>query len=275
MCDPAKKKKIEEERTLTMKKMILVLAVLLIASPTLADVTITATYPGSGDIVSIGFVNADAAKVRAFALDISVTDGNIVAISNANAEYTIYPGSIEIDDDGNPVSDGLPICSAVYPGTEAGLGTDAITIEMGSLYDGDAPAQSGKLIDIQVDSNCDVALALNAIRGGVVMEDPALSPTVVLVGVGDVLPPPPTYPACWDETQCNGDTNGDGTLNTTDFFAFKDSYGKSYGDDDYDECADFNRDGTLNTTDFFTFKDNYGQNVASDCSVGGTWPPTP
>jgi hypothetical protein len=138
----------------------------------------------------------------------------------------------------------------------------------------DPPATSGVLCRVTVSENCTVNIDENVIRGGVVLEDPDQQASTnlpssceVVVGVAP--------PDCWDETQCHGDTDATGDVKGSDFLALKDSWFKCYGDDGYDPCADFDRDGCVKGSDFLTLKDNWFQTVADDCTVGGTWPPTP
>ncbi len=176
-----------------MKKIFLILAVLMLAAPVMAEpnnITITATVVDSGypAEVEITYAVTTGKIPRAFALDITVTAGTIVDIGNFfvgecndSNGYGIFPANfnryINADfnnwDDVNytPVADVNDL-----PGdTEGGIGTGGITIEMGSLYDvskGKGPPEtSGILCSIFVDSDCHVDLALNVGRAGVVMED--------------------------------------------------------------------------------------------------------
>jgi hypothetical protein len=145
--------------------------------------------------------------VRAFALDITVNNGATiesifdykVGLSTAaNPGYGIFPGSILIDEETGAVIDwGTPIGSGDYPYTLPGLGTYGITVEMGSFYVGldNAPLVSDTLFKITIDWNnasaVDVDIALNTIRGGIVMEDPEYNPTIELVGC-TLVPEPAT-----------------------------------------------------------------------------------
>jgi hypothetical protein len=107
-----------------------------------------------------------------------------------------------------------------------GLGTAGITIEMGSLYDTQAPATSGTLCVLDVSQACNMTVALNATRGNVVLED-ASEATVDLTGAENVPigGTGPTYggpypeqweavgkPDCWcaevNPRQCHGDADG-------------------------------------------------------------------
>lgn len=187
-----------------MKKIVFALVVLLFTAPAWAQVTITATQvPGTPE-VEISYVS-DGNLPRAFGLDITVTDGNIVACTAAmEGECTasvmgfgIFPGTINIDDTVTPavvVDDGTPVAPTGARGALDGLGTPGITIEMGSLYEGpNAPPSSGVLVTIEVSTSCTVNIAGNAARCGegsepmgVVMEDPGELPPVVYVpGVVD------------------------------------------------------------------------------------------
>ena len=65
-----------------MKRTILILAIIVIAAPVWAAVTITATHEGCG-VVRIDYsVSSEPNKVRAFGLDIVVSDGNIMDVTN-------------------------------------------------------------------------------------------------------------------------------------------------------------------------------------------------
>jgi len=87
------------------------------------------------------------------------------------------------------------------------------------------------------------------------------------------------FPNCWNcDTQCHGDSDCDGNVNSTDFFALKDSWMQDYGDPNYNPCADFNRDGSVNTADFFILKDHWMEEPNPNCPCCGedpncTWPP--
>lgn len=159
-----------------MKKIFLLLTLLLVAMPAMAVVTVTCSDEGGG-VCKVSYTGGGAGGVRAFALDITLSDGAIIQYVDGNtvsADYYVAPGSVQIVG-GNIVSD--IVASSTYPGTLAGEGTGAMTIEMGSLYAaGDpAPAASGDLFSFVVDKDCTVTIATNDIRGGVVMEDPDAS----------------------------------------------------------------------------------------------------
>jgi len=79
-------------------------------------------------------------------------------------------------------------------------------------------------------------------------------------------------PPCWYyPTQCHGDANGDGFVDTDDWPYFRDFFQQAWPD--YDPHADFNRNGTIDTDDWPAFRDNFQTAPQPDCTLGGTWPP--
>jgi predicted outer membrane repeat protein len=59
-----------------------------------------------------------------------------------------------------------------------------------------------------------------------------------------------------------GDTNGDQSVNGTDYFQFKNAYGTSSGQSGYLAYLDYNADGLINGTDYFQFKQRYGMSFS-------------
>jgi hypothetical protein len=226
-----------------MKKLYGLLAVLLAASPALSAVRITADP--NGNTVAIKY-DTDGEKVRAFALDITVDKGKIVGISDfirgestaANPGYGIFPANfaryITVNADTGEVAkwdvnDYTPVADPCDTGALGGLGTNGITIEMGALYyptednSPNAPPNSGTLFNLTVSEPATVTIALNEIRGGVVLTDPEKPATVTLsqgtavVGGSSVAANRSDYaewvavgkPVCWTyPRQCYGDADG-------------------------------------------------------------------
>jgi len=219
-----------------MRKMIFALVVVMLATPAWASIAITAK--DLGDLrVEIGYSGTELA--RAFALDITVDAGTIDAISDFavgddNNGYGIFPANfsryITVDATTGEVSDWAaagytPVADAGDPGALGGLGTSGITIEMGSLYDTQAPATSGTLCVLTVSETCNLTVTTNATRGNVVLED-ASEATVDLTGATNVAiagavaytgPHPAEWqavgqPDCWvasiNPRQCHGDADG-------------------------------------------------------------------
>jgi hypothetical protein len=197
-----------------MRTSLSLLVVLLAVSPAAGTVVVTCTDMRNW----IGEIKYDASSedqlVLAFALDITV-DGpaTIDSISGfvrgkstaANPGYGYFPGNFSRYISIDPVTGEVtgwhdpsytPVAEPSDPGALGGLGTNGITAELGSLYNfpQDAPLPAGKLFEIAINphggSEVNVHIALNAIRGGIVMED-ASSPEVDLRGC-TLVPEPAT-----------------------------------------------------------------------------------
>jgi hypothetical protein len=219
-----------------MKRVFLALVVVLLATPAWASISITVTDIGDGK-AAIDYSGTELA--RAFALDVTLDAGTIDAISDFavgddNNGYGIFPANfsrnITVDAVTGEVSDWAvegytPVADPNDPGALGGLGTNGITIEMGSLYETEAPALDGRLCVITCSEPCKVTVTTNAIRGNVVLED-ASEATVDLSGATDVQiggaisytgPQPDEWqavgkPDCWiagiNARQCKGDADG-------------------------------------------------------------------
>jgi len=262
-----------------MKKFALALLVLALAVPAIANVNITMTA-GTGvdcNLVTVAYATTAGEEVRAFAIRITVSNQKFLVGSpqSMSTDYYIYPGSIQFAVAGS----GETYISSL--GTPVAVqDANGGVIEMASLYAaGDPnhpnpPGASGNLLKFRVASNTSqtVTLALDTQRGGIVLKDPNVTPTVG-------LPSPLTVcgvvvPACWScPGQPLGDTNGDGNINATDYFNFKKAYGTSFatsphgtGVGQYNCCCDFNKDTKVNATDYFTFKKNYGKSGLGTCA---------
>jgi hypothetical protein len=113
-------------------------------------------------------------EVRAFALDITVDSGAVITdVNNFNSDYWVYPGSIDVNQTTEQIDDyGSAICDGNLVGTLPGLDSNGVTIEMASLYVGEAnaPANSGTLFQFTVDKACTVTIAENRVRDGVVLK---------------------------------------------------------------------------------------------------------
>lgn len=199
-----------------MKKLALVLAILLLAAPAMADVTITVVdrdgVDGPGLVADI---NYSGELARAFALEITVDAGTIEDINNyhvgectvSDKGYGIFMGTIDIASDGTVADYGTPIAPNDAPDAAGtGLGTDTVILEMGSLYEGtNSPATSGTLCSLIVSEGCTMSIAENSTRGAVVLEN-ATPATTVLIG-GDIDDgggePGPCDGKCYQGPDCN------------------------------------------------------------------------
>lgn len=229
-----------------MKRLILLVAVLALATPAMAAVRIIAEP--QGDLTAIKY-ETDGEKVRAFALDIAVDAGEIIGISDfmrgestaANPGYGIFPANfgryIVVDPNSGEVADWdtdeyTPVADPCDPGALGGIGTAGITVEMGALYyptsddSPNAPPNSGTLFTLMLSEDAKLSVALNEVRGGVVLTDLAAAAEVDLsaanqmavTGSTNLLAKThPDYaewvavgkPACWTlPRQCHGDADG-------------------------------------------------------------------
>lgn len=194
-----------------MKKIVFTLVLLLFTAPAWAtEVFIDANQVGDTNQVEITYevVPPDVNLPRGFGLDITVSDGNIIACipymtgectaDAGNQGFGIFPGSIVINDQITPaeiIDVGNPAALPGAIGTPAGSGidTNCITIELGSLYqEPNAPPLSGVLCTIVVTKSCIVRIVGNAARCGegseplgVVMENPDEVP-IISYGTEDV-----------------------------------------------------------------------------------------
>lgn len=187
--------------------------ILLMASPAAATVVIECQDVGNWT-AELGYdASYEASLVRAFALDITVDAGaTIESVSDfkvgestaADRGYGIFPGSFArcliVDPDTGEVEDWdlpcyTPVAEPTAPGALGGLGTNGITIEMGSLYLGaeNAPLSKDSLLRFRIDphgaQSVNVSIALNELRGGVVLED---ATAAVVSFVGCTIPEPAT-----------------------------------------------------------------------------------
>ena len=214
-----------------MKKLFLIVTVLMLAVPALADVTISAVQAEDHNFVDINYaVSGEPNLVRGFALDISVTGGvTIEAISaevegestNATPGYGIFVGSIDLTDPQTPVW-GDPVAQASDPDGPGQLGSAAIVVEFGSLYDknavpSDAPLDSGTLCTLTLGNlpvgTFDMCIAENDLRGGIVMEDAGDPDGTVISGeTGCNTELEGLPPSC----ACNGDADGNNRISIND-----------------------------------------------------------
>jgi len=292
VCGSVKGRK-DKERKVVMKKFALALLVLALTVPASATVVLTSAV-SDVNLVTISYNCNAGEKVRAFALDVNAGGKLLVGSAEAvSTEYYIYPGSIQFDVAGNGetyISDlGSPMAEQTVSGG---------VIEMASLYAANdpnhssAPPSSGGLVKFRI--NCPpggpvtVKIALNTKRGGVVLEDPNVSPTVTLPV--DLVVICAEQNKCWlCPTQTYGDATGsvalsppDGKVNIYDLLALRKAYGTNSatsphgkGVVQYNCCTDFcgstagsPPDGKVNIYDLLRLRKNYGQTFGTACGDG-------
>ncbi len=183
-----------------MKKIIFLLAVLALGACASAAVRII--VDGQNGLASIRY-QTDGEKVRAFALDVKLSSGTFTGISDyikgestaAKPGYGIFPARfsqfISVDAATGEVTswdvnDYNPLADPCDPGALGGLGTGGVTIELGALYyppadsSPNAPGDSGLLCSLAISQSANVTVTENAVRGGIVLTNPTVKPTVDL-----------------------------------------------------------------------------------------------
>jgi hypothetical protein len=215
--------KTEQERVEFMKKLFLVLAILLLAAPAMAAITISGTVNTTTKTVDINY-SGDLA--RAYALEIEVDSGTITAVDpcfvGEGAGYGIFMGTIQIDSSGTVTDDGTPVAPNDAPDANGtGIGTSKVILEMGSLYETTGPASSGTLCRVTVSECCTMTVSVNTTRGAVVLENATAASTNLPLEIGICATEPECYtgpqltewravgsPPSWCiPRQCHGDSD--------------------------------------------------------------------
>jgi hypothetical protein len=168
------------------RRILVIVAALVFATPALAVVDFNAVQDANKYVVSITY---SGELVRAIALDITVDNNTTIAridsyktgeSTAASPGFGIFPGRFrDYIDAANPNwadPNYTPVAPAGDPDAEGGIGTNGVTIELGSLYVGEPnkPATSGTLCKLLVSTasaTCNMTIAANATRGNVVKED--------------------------------------------------------------------------------------------------------
>ncbi|MBN2456441.1 MAG: hypothetical protein JXB29_07915, partial [Sedimentisphaerales bacterium] len=186
--------------------------------PGFCSAGMTFSCDSDAGVVTVYFVDNTCEQLRAVGLDITADSGAVItAVNDVNPAYWVYPGSIDINESGVIIGYGNAVADVCeYPdGTLPGLNSYGVTTEMGSLYSGDAnaPEDSGVLLTVTVDNDCNVTVTHNERRGGVVLEDPDADP-------GDNLPI--ECEVSMGGCPCLGDVDGDGKIGSSDQIAIAD-----------------------------------------------------
>ena len=202
------------------QRILLIVAMLLIATPAFAVVNITVSQDTSVPTLLTVSYNCTAAEaVRGFALDMTlgaennsatfydVNDFNRGESNKPGGGYGIFPGQFALQiDPGNPDW----YAEYYYPvappndvdSNDQGMGESKMIVELGTLYkDSNAPGTSGTLFTVRLDPNtgekCStLAVTENTIRGGVILENgSSVMPTIILPTNPICLAQPPPMPA--------------------------------------------------------------------------------
>ena len=219
-----------------MRKLCFVLTALLLTAPAFAGVDVTCAQVAVNDAnVVISYTASDDANVpRGFGINITVDSGKTITAIKAGTEsddYWVYPGTIDISEGTvNDYGSAIAPKDTNYADREkGGLGTNGVTLEMGSLYHADdvnhpnKPLLTGALLTLTISGvDCNVSIEGNAARGNVVLED--TTEAVVDYNGCYLEEDPECYagqpdysewdsvgkPSCWcNPRQCHGDAAGD------------------------------------------------------------------
>lgn len=265
-----------------MKKVLLSLLVLAFVVPAMGAINITLVQGIEPNSAIIGYQCTAGEKVRAFALDIAVTDKALIVstiqrLPLSEPNYYLTPSNAGF------TSLGSPSTLRVWPYNSPAVSADVngCILETASLYAANdpcvshrsGPPSSGQLMQLKfkTDANslvigCDGAVTVsitgvNAKRGGVVLENGTTAsvnlpaPLTVQVWTG---------PLSWiSPAQAKGDATGDGTVNTQDLLRLRASWLKTTADPhgiangQYNCAADFNHTGSVNTQDLLILRQNW------------------
>lgn len=257
-------------------KQTILLVTLLIAAPAMAAVDLSCEL--TADTLTISYdASSEAELVRAFALDVVLSNGTIDSVASTNSDYWVYPGTIDIVDpnDANSIVAGSPVAPANDPGALGALGSNSVTIEMGSLYEPNNGPQdnNGVLITFNVTATapCTATITSNVTRAKIVLEDASVVDSGTTCDFNQV-------PTCWDAAHCpaqpKGDANCNGSVNIQDVLKVRQSWLASCGDAKYNCCADATQNGSVNIQDILKVRQNW---LASGLGGDGTLdcPPCP
>jgi hypothetical protein len=292
---------------LFMKKILLALLVLSIAVPAMGTVTISMTKGTEANSVIVGYTCSAGVEVRAFALDVHVSDGAYVIgsatrwpLPETSHNYYVTPTNISFKVVGpNTVIDKY--------GKPAVLETvDGFTIEVASLYANNdpcaahrsAPPLTGNLVKFFVDctkrgtdQKVDVTMpSVNTQRGGVVLIDGnSVTPTLPTGTLWLCMTAPPACVGCptvtyGDATSMTGG-RPDGKVSSYDLLALRKAYGTTSaanahgtGPNQFNCCCDFTNmtggapDGKVSSYDLLRLRKYYGQTKGAACTTGTACP---
>jgi hypothetical protein len=134
-----------------MKTLLLFPSLLLLALSASANVLVF--VQATNGLACINYNCTAGEVVRAFALDVTVDQGQILGITN----YFRGPCTVTADNPG---------------GTLPGLNSSGVTLELGAVWDPTLPAAippaSGTLCALQISQTANVSVTANLVRGGIV-----------------------------------------------------------------------------------------------------------
>ena len=261
-----------------MRKLLFIMMALLVA-PAMAEVTISIVDNGdcTADIVltTTGADTVDGAGVKTLvagiAINASVDVGTIDDVTGFMADgvstaaspgFGIFMGNIEFEVVGEETqisAVGTPVAPATAPDAPGQLGTSAIVLEFGSLFDvavpGDAADATTTLCTVHVSEAATLTVTLEDITRGGIKNIGGGEPDSIAAIVPVAITCGGT--TCWDYP-CfpYGDANGDDLISALDVQVLLLAWGQPY-----ELCADFNKDGIVSALDVQVLLLNWG----SDC----------
>jgi hypothetical protein len=206
------------------QRILLIVAMLLIATPAFATVKIDVTQGTGTDVnkLTVSYNCTASEKVRAFALNFSfgsvgnsmtfsanpndINDFNRGESNHPGGGYGIFPGQFR-----NRIDPANPNWFNLYytpiapdndvDSNDQGLGNRRLIAELGTLYkDANAPGASGILFTVRVDANgkdCNVlTVSANTLRGGIVLESGATATDTNLPFTKTICLVPPATCTC-------------------------------------------------------------------------------
>jgi hypothetical protein len=197
------------------QRILLIIAMLLIASPAFAVVQIISTQKTVGadtNVVEVNYMCTNSENIRAFALELTLggnmvwnnIDRNSYLRGESNDApnhkgYGIFPGRFRdtMANPGDPNwqnTDYMPVAPRGDLDSN-GLQGNKVVLELGTLYKDDAnkPGSSGTLCRLYADYNGETVgrsytIAANATRGGVV-DTTGATVSATFLGITQVIPP--------------------------------------------------------------------------------------
>ncbi len=256
-----------------MKKLAIVMALLIAAPLFAATMTWQDGVPAAGQATLTITPDAGEGNIVGIALEID-SDKALTIDSIAPAEMNIYMDhawDLEVNGGGYTYGAGT-VEDAKADDANPGPAADDMnfTISAGFLpgeaVAGPAVGATSVVIVLSATETASVDICDNDLRGGVVDVDG--NSLAITCATAQPLTVGGSGPACWDfATQCHGDADGNGSVGLEDWPNFRDGFGFSSGDAEYEAniCGDFNQDGSIGLADWPEFRDNFGSAVAADC----------
>jgi hypothetical protein len=278
-----------------MKKVVCLIAVLALTATVCAQCPdpgepITITAVPDGDTLTIGYNATGATMPVGISLIVDCGAGKVAVAGDADFSIDSF-FDVFIDfaaDDPNYYRDNANAETGVLNGAHglaktdtagaADFGTEGVSVFAISAAELANPAgiqAVGTICTLKISADTypvTVTFADDDLRGQVV--DVNGCPMDVTLP-GSVQVPGPSPSTCWDACpgQPFGDATCDGSVNLADLAAVKSSWNLSYGQENYNCCANFDHIGAINLADLAIIKQNWNGTFSApatpvlDCPV--------